>query len=74
MAEHEIEAPPAGEQIHLPGPSLQPVLLTAGITIALVGVTLSVILTVAGTILSLAVIVQWVRDTRHDVDELPLDH
>ena len=32
--------PPAGEEIHLPGPSIQPLLLAFGITLALVGVTL----------------------------------
>jgi len=32
------EVPPAGEEIHLPGPSIQPLLLAAGITIGLVGI------------------------------------
>jgi hypothetical protein len=68
------DIPPAGEEIHLPGPSVQPLLLTFGITIALVGVTTFFPLVVAGAILSLAVIVRWIRDTRRDVDELPLEH
>ena len=33
--------PPAGEEIHLPGPSLQPLLLTVGVTMLLIGVTTS---------------------------------
>ena len=66
--------PPAGEEIHLPGPSIQPLLLTVGITVALVGVTTNVILVIAGGILSLAVIVRWIQDTRREIDELPLDH
>ena len=33
------EIPPAGEEIHLPPGSIQPLLLTVGLTIALVGVT-----------------------------------
>jgi hypothetical protein len=66
--------PRAGEEIHLPGPSVQPLLLTVGITIALLGVTTSLIVVAFGAILSLWVIVRWIRDTRHDIDELPLDH
>ena len=65
--------PPAGEEIHLPGPSIQPLLLTVGITVALVGVTTNVILVIAGGILSLAVIVRWIMDTRREIDALPLD-
>ena len=34
-------AGPAGEEIHLPGPSIQPLLLAIGITVALLGVTTS---------------------------------
>jgi hypothetical protein len=66
------DVPPAGEDIHLPGPSIQPLLLAFGITIALVGVTTFFPLVVAGLILSVVVIVRWIRDTRRDVDELPL--
>ena len=40
MSALEPDTPPAGEHIHLPGPSLQPILLAFGITLALVGVTL----------------------------------
>jgi Flp pilus assembly protein TadB len=66
------DVPPAGEDIHLPGPSIQPLLLAFGITVALVGVTTFFPLVVAGAILSVVVIVRWIRDTRRDVDELPL--
>jgi hypothetical protein len=68
------EVPPPGEEIHLPGGSIQPVLLTLGITVALVGVTINVFLVIAGAILTVAVIVAWIRDTRRDIDELPLEH
>jgi hypothetical protein len=68
------EVPPPGEEIHLPGGSIQPVLLTLGITVALVGVTTSVFLVVAGAILVVVVIIAWIRDTRRDIDELPLEH
>lgn len=66
--------PPVGEEIHLPGGSIQPLLLTIGITIALVGVTLSVWLVIFGSILSVWTIVRWIADTRRDIAELPLHH
>ena len=66
--------PPAGEEIHLPGGSIQPLLLTVGITLALIGVTTSIYLAIAGAILSVWVIVRWIQDTRRDIDALPLDH
>jgi hypothetical protein len=68
------EVPPPGEEIHLPGGSIQPVLLTVGITVGLVGVTTNVFLVIAGVILAVAVIIAWIRDTRRDIDELPLEH
>jgi hypothetical protein len=74
MTRVEREVSPAGEQIHLPGPSIQPVLMAVGITLALVGVTLSIVLVIAGALLSLVVMVRWIQDTRRDIAELPLEH
>jgi hypothetical protein len=68
------QVPPSGEEIHLPGGSIQPVLLTVGITMGVVGVTTNVFISIAGVILSVCVIVAWIRDTRRDIDELPLEH
>ena len=65
---------PLAEEIHLPGGSIQPLLLTVGITLALIGVTTSIYLAIAGAILSVWVIVRWIQDTRRDIDALPLDH
>jgi hypothetical protein len=70
----EREAPPVGEEIHLPGPTIQPVLLTVGVTLALVGLTASPILLWAGVALALVVIVRWIRDVTHDIAQLPLEH
>ncbi|MCW2986592.1 MAG: hypothetical protein JWR63_4162 [Conexibacter sp.] len=66
--------PPVGEEIHLPGGSIQPLLLTIGITMALVGVTTSIVLVIAGSILALWTIIRWIADTRRDIAELPLHH
>ena len=68
------EIPPVGEEIHLPGGSIQPLLLTIGITMALLGVTLGLPLLIAGLVLTVWVIVRWVADTRRDIAELPLHH
>jgi hypothetical protein len=73
MTPLEPEVPPAGEEIHLPGPSIQPLLLAFGITISIVGITTFFVLVVAGVVLSLGTILVWIRDTRRDIDELPLD-
>jgi hypothetical protein len=69
----EPDTPPAGEEIHLPGASLQPVLLAFGITIALVGVTLGNFLMISGLILTVAVIIRWISDTRREMRALPED-
>jgi hypothetical protein len=66
--------PPVGEEIHLPGGSVQPLLLTIGLTMALVGVTTSIVLVIAGGVLSLWTIVRWIADTRRDIAELPVHH
>lgn len=69
----ERPVPPPGEEIHLPGPSLQPLLVAVGITVALIGVTFSLVLVIAGTILTVVTIVRWVADVGSDIEELPLE-
>jgi hypothetical protein len=75
-AEHEeiVDAPPVGEQIHMPAPSLLPILNAAGLSIAIVGITISVIFIVAGLLLFVVTAILWIRDARRELDELPLDH
>ena len=73
MSTLDPETPPAGEHIHLPGPSLQPILLAFGITLALIGITLGTFLLVSGLVLTLWVIVRWIADTRREMSELPED-
>jgi hypothetical protein len=67
------EIPPVGEEIHLPGPSILPVLTAVGITLAIIGITTFIELTVIGVLLTLYCIVRWIGDTRREIDELPLD-
>ena len=74
MSAIEPEVPPAGEEIHLPGPTVAPVLVALGVTLAIIGVTLHILLVIAGALLTLGVMARWIADVRRDVDALPLDH
>lgn len=73
MSPLDPQVPPVGEEIHLPGPSLLPLLTTVGITLAVVGITLSFILVVAGVVLTVVCAARWIADTRHEIDQLPQD-
>jgi hypothetical protein len=73
MSSIDPDVPPTGEEIHLPGPSLDPLLLTVGITMVLIGVTTSIFLVLAGLLLSVVITVRWIREARNDIDELPLE-
>jgi hypothetical protein len=68
------EIPAAGEEIHLPGPSILPVIFTLGATLGLVGVVEGPVLWIPGVLIVLYTAVRWMRDTARDIDELPLDH
>jgi hypothetical protein len=74
MSAHEEQAPPPGEEIHLPGPSLVPFLNAVGLSLAIVGITTFWIFSVAGILLFLFTLLRWIRDVRRDFDELPLEH
>jgi hypothetical protein len=68
------EAPPAGETIHLPGPTYLPIITAVGITIAVVGVVQSWVIVGLGVIITLYAVLRWIRETREDIAELPLEH
>ncbi len=73
MSPLEPDVPPSGEEIHLPGPSALPAITALGITLALVGVTTYIELVVIGGLITLFAVIRWIKDTRHEIDELPLD-
>jgi hypothetical protein len=73
MSPLEPDVPPAGEEIHLAGSSVLPLLTAIGITLAVVGITTSLILVIGGGVLTLVCVARWIGDTRRDIDELPLD-
>jgi hypothetical protein len=70
----ERDVPPAGEEIHLPGGSLQPIAVTVGITLALLGLTTFTLLIWLGLIVLVGAVVLWIRDARREMEELPLEH
>jgi multisubunit Na+/H+ antiporter MnhC subunit len=72
VEEHDV--PPVSEEIHLPGPSVLPLLSAFAITAMVIGTTISWYVSIAGLILFLVTTVRWIRDTSRDIDELPEDH
>jgi hypothetical protein len=66
--------PPPSEEVHLPEPSYLPALVALGITLALVGVVLTWFLTGLGVVIFLVATVRWIRQTREEMAELPLEH
>jgi hypothetical protein len=66
--------PPPSEEIHLPEPSYLPALTALGITIAVVGVVLSWIIAGMGALIAVVAIARWIRQTREEMAELPLEH
>jgi len=74
VSDPELGTPPAGEEIHLPAPSVIPLLSAVAITLIVVGTTISVVFIIAGVILFVATTVRWIRDVRRDVAALPDEH
>jgi hypothetical protein len=70
----DAEADEPGEAIHLPGPSYQPVTLALGLTLSITGVVIFPALTVIGLAIVLVTLYMWIRDTRREIRELPLEH
>jgi hypothetical protein len=68
------QAPPVGEEIHLPGPTLLPLMSAISITLIVIGTTISLIISALGLLLFVITTTRWIRETRRDIDELPEDH
>ena len=67
-------APPVGEEVHMPAPSVLPLVNAASLAIAIVSITLSWWIVGAAMIVFLATAIRWIRDVRRDIGELPLEH
>jgi hypothetical protein len=68
------EIPPPTEEVHLPGPSYLPVWLAFGLTVLLVGLLLSWVIFGIGAAIALITLIRWIRETRQDIADLPLEH
>ena len=66
--------PPAGEHVHLPGPTYLPAWVALGVTIALVGVLMNWVIVGIGAAIAGVAVVRWIRETREDIAQLPLEH
>jgi hypothetical protein len=72
--EHDPTVPAPAEVIHMPEPSYLPFALAVGITITLVGILTGIAVVAIGAIISLTVIVRWIRSARDEMADLPLEH
>jgi hypothetical protein len=66
--------PPAGEEIHMPEPSIIPVVNAAALAIAIVSITLSWYVVAFAGLVFLITTVKWIADVRRDIAALPLEH
>jgi hypothetical protein len=73
-SEHPTPAPPAGEQLHLPGPSIKPFMTAIAITLIVIGTTINIILSIVGLIALVILVWLWIKDTRRDIAVLPEEH
>ena len=74
MSPLDPDIPPVGEEVHLPGPSVLPLLTAVGVTLALVGITTFIELSVIGVLLTIYAVARWIKETRQEIEELPREH
>ena len=72
--EQQTSVSPAGEQIHMPAPSVLPLINAAALALAIVSLTLSWFLVAFGLIVIAATAIKWIADTRSDISHLPIEH
>ena len=66
--------PPAGEEIHMPEPSIIPLVNAAALAIAIVSITLTWYVVALAGIVFVITTIKWIADVRRDIDALPLEH
>jgi hypothetical protein len=66
--------PQPTEEVHLPDPSYLPVVLSVGVTIALIGITLAWWIVLIGVVVVVIVLYKWIVSARQEMRELPLEH
>lgn len=74
IEEPEGSLPAPTEQVHLPDPSYLPPIMALGITFMITGIVIGLPVIIVGAILFLVTLVRWIRQTRTEMAELPLEH
>ncbi len=74
MSRPEKSPPPVGDRIHLPGPSVQPVLIALALSLVLMGLVGLWFLTGIGVVLLLFVIIRWIVAATREYRDLPAHH
>ncbi len=67
-------APPAGEEIHMPAPSLLPIINAFGLALAIVTITIHWAFVAIGMAIFLVSTVIWISKARTELDHLPAEH
>ena len=67
----QTPAAPAGEEIHLPGPSAVPFATGIAVTLVVIGLGISLWITALGAVGLVACLYRWISDTRKSIAELP---
>ena len=70
----ETDAAPVGEHIHMPGPSILPLLNCVGLALAIIGITEGLGILVAGLALFLVTTGIWISKAIQETGELPAEH
>jgi hypothetical protein len=68
------EAPPVGEEVHIPGPTVLPFVTAIGITLMVIGTTINWIFSGIGLAVFIVAVFLWIRDVRRDIGDLPEEH
>ena len=66
--------PPSGEEVHMPEPSILPIINAAALALTIVSLTLSWYTFALGLVVFLITTIRWIADVRRDIDALPLEH
>jgi hypothetical protein len=73
VAQRNFERDGGREQIHLPGPSVIPLVTAAAITVTLVGLILSWWFVLAGGVVLVIAVGRWISMVREEVASLPTE-
>jgi hypothetical protein len=74
VEETEEGLPQPTEEIHLPDPSYLPAVMALGITLMITGIVIGLPFIIVGAIFFLVTLVRWIRQTREEMGQLPLEH